>query len=97
AMGEIPGIRSITFDSERGGGPSGGRGLTVELRGNDIDLLAQASEDLSVFMSHLGNVKDVASSFTSGKPQWDVAINDLGRSLGLESDDVAMQVRAALY
>ncbi len=97
AMGEIPGIRSITFDSERGGGPSGGRGLTVELRGTDTRLLARASDDLAVFMAQLGGVKDIASSFSSGKPQWDVEINDLGRSLGLESDDVAMQVRAALY
>lgn len=97
ALGEIPGIRSLTFDAERGGGPSGGAGLTVELRGSNTDLLAQASAELAGSLAELSGVKDVASSFTNGKPQWDVALNELGRSLGLNADDVAAQVRAALY
>ncbi|PHS62334.1 MAG: multidrug transporter AcrB [Thalassobium sp.] len=97
AIGEIPGIRSLTFDAERGGGPSGGAGLTVELRGSNTELLAAASAELGDFMQQLGGVKDVASSFTNGKPQWDVELNERGRSLGLEADAVAQQIRAALY
>ena len=97
AIGEIPGIRSLTFDAERGGGPSGGAGLTVELRGSNTELLAAASAELGNFMQQLGGVKDVASSFTNGKPQWDVELNERGRSLGLEADAVAQQIRAALY
>ncbi len=97
AIGEIPGIRSLTFDAERGGGPSGGAGLTVELRGSNTELLAVASAELSDFMQQLGGVKDVASSFTNGKPQWDIELNERGRSLGLEADAVAQQIRAALY
>ncbi|WP_286716486.1 efflux RND transporter permease subunit, partial [Thalassolituus sp. UBA2009] len=97
AIGEIPGIRSLTFDAERGGGPSGGAGLTVELRGSNTELLATASAELGDFMQQLGGVKDVASSFTNGKPQWDIELNERGRSLGLEADVVAQQIRAALY
>ncbi|MCT7360975.1 efflux RND transporter permease subunit [Thalassolituus pacificus] len=97
AIGEIPGIRSLTFDAERGGGPSGGAGLTVELRGSNTELLAAASAELGDFMQQLGGVKDVASSFTNGKPQWDIELNERGRSLGLEADAVAQQIRAALY
>ncbi|MCD8520855.1 MAG: efflux RND transporter permease subunit [Saccharospirillaceae bacterium] len=97
AIGEIPGIRSLTFDAERGGGPSGGAGLTVELRGSNTELLATASAELGDFMRQLSGVKDVASSFTNGKPQWDVELNERGRSLGLEADAVAQQIRAALY
>ncbi|WP_430462793.1 efflux RND transporter permease subunit [Thalassolituus sp. LLYu03] len=97
ALGDIPGIRSLTFDAERGGGPSGGAGLTVELAGSNTELLAQASAELARNMAELSGVKDVASSFTNGKPQWDVVINDYGRSLGLSADDVSAQVRAALY
>ncbi|GGY34701.1 multidrug resistance protein [Bacterioplanes sanyensis] len=97
ALGEIAGIRSLTFDSERGGGPSGGAGLTVELRGSSTTELAAASADLAKALSSIGGVADVANSFTSGTPQWDVTLNAMGRGLGLSADDVAQQVRAALY
>ncbi|MDK2777552.1 MAG: efflux RND transporter permease subunit [Pseudomonadota bacterium] len=97
AIGEIAGIRSLTFDAERGGGPSGGAGLTVELQGSDTVLLQQASDELAATLAQLSGVKDVASSFTNGKPEWDVELNDLGRSLGLSAEDVAGQIRAALY
>ena len=97
AIGEIPNIRSLAFDAERGGGPARGAGLTVELRGTDNERLRVASEDLSDELAQLAGVKDVASSFTQGKPQWDVELNALGLSLGLDPADVAAQVRAALY
>lgn len=96
-IGEIPGIRSLTFDAERGGGPSGGAGLTVEMNGSNTRLLEAASEELAGYMERIGGVKDVASSFTSGKPQWDVKLTEFGRSLGLDDGMVAQQIRAALY
>jgi len=96
-IGEIPGIRSLTFDAERGGGPSGGAGLTVELRSSDSQALEEVSEAISLELTSLSSVADVASSFTSGKPQWDVELNSLGRSLGFEASNVAAQVRNALY
>ena len=96
-IGEIPGIRSLTFDSERGGGPSGGAGLTVELRGSHTDVLKRASEDMAQALAGITGVKDIANGFNSGKPQWDVELTDQGRSLGLEADDVAGQIRAAIY
>lgn len=97
AIGEIPGIRSLTFDAERGGGPSGGAGLTIELRGsNNADSLA-LSEDLMAEMSGLSGVVDLASSFTNGKPQWEIELSDAGRTLGLDASSVSSQVRSALY
>ncbi|ASP40111.1 multidrug transporter AcrB [Bacterioplanes sanyensis] len=97
ALGEIAGIRSLTFDSERGGGPSSGAGLTVELRGASTADLAAASADLAAALAQIGGVADVANSFISGTPQWDVSLNAMGRGLGLNADDVAQQVRSALY
>ncbi len=97
AIGEIPGIRSLTFDAERGGGPSGGAGLTIELRGsNNAESLA-LSEALMAEMATLSGVVDLASSYTNGKPQWDIELNAAGRSLGLNASDVSSQVRNALY
>jgi len=97
AIGEIPGIRSLTFDAERGGGPSGGAGLTIELRGsNNSDSLA-LSEALIAEMATLSGVVDLASSYTNGKPQWEIELNSAGRSLGLDASMVSSQVRNALY
>ncbi|MDF1764217.1 MAG: efflux RND transporter permease subunit, partial [Oleibacter sp.] len=75
----------------------GGAGLTVELRGSNTAVLQQASKELEFAMAEIGGVKDIANSFTSGKPQWDVELNDVGRSLGLQADNVAAQIRAAIY
>ncbi len=97
AIGEIPGIRSLTFDSERGGGPSGGAGLTLELRGSRTDVLAAAAADTAEALAGISGTKDVANGFTSGKPEWNVTLTERGRSLGLEASDVASQIRAALY
>lgn len=96
-IGEIPGIRSLTFDAERGGGPSGGSGLTVELRGSNSGDLRAASAALAEQLGQLSGVTDVANSFESGSPQWDIKLNALGRSLNLDANEVASQVRAALY
>jgi len=97
AIGEIPGIRSLTFDAERGGGPSGGAGLTIELRGSNIEDSFALSNELMDELSQLSGVVDLASSFTNGKPQWEIELNASGRSLGLNATAVSSQVRHALY
>ena len=97
AIGEIPGIRSLTFDAERGGGPSGGAGLTIELRGSNNEDSLALSERLMTELGTLSGVVDLASSYTDGKPQWDIELNAAGRSLGLDASSVATQVRNALY
>lgn len=97
AIGEIPGIRSLTFDSERGGGPSGGTALTIEVRGSNSQEIAAASADIAAMLQDISNVKDVANGYASGKPQWTIELTDKGRSLGLQANDVAQQVRASLY
>jgi len=96
-IGELSGVRSLTFDSERGGGPSGGAGLTVELRGSRTEILEQASADMAAAMAEISGVQDIANGFNSGKPEWDVELTEMGRSLGLESSAVAAQIRASIY
>lgn len=97
ALGEVAGAKNVSFDAERGAGPVSGRPFNMELRGSDTETLKQASQELSEILESLSGVKDVASSFTSGKPQWDIQLNNQGRSLGLTAAEVASQVRAALY
>jgi multidrug efflux pump subunit AcrB len=97
AIGEIAGIRSLTFDAERGGGPSGGAGLTIELRGSNNEDSLALSNELMAELRSLSGVIDLASSFTNGKPQWEIELNTMGRSLGFSAAAVSSQVRHALY
>jgi multidrug efflux pump subunit AcrB len=97
ALGEVAGVKSISFDAERGGGPSSGRPFTLELRGANADELANASAKLVSILESLNAVKDVESSLTNGNPEWDIKLNDNGRSLGLTASNVVDQVRNNLY
>lgn len=96
-LGELAGVKSISFDAERGGGPSSGRPFTLEIKGSDSTELALASEEVAQTLNSLSAVKDVENSLTSGKPKWDIELNDNGRSLGLNASNVATQVRNSLY
>ena len=96
-LGEIAGVKSVSFDAERGGGPVGGRPFTLELRSSDNQQLTKASEELESILKSLAPVKDVDNNLNSGKSQWNIELNELGRSLGLSASDVATQVRHAIY
>jgi multidrug efflux pump subunit AcrB len=41
--------------------------------------------------------RDIDDGFTPGKPQLDLAVNDVGRSLGLTAADIARQLRNSYY
>lgn len=95
-IGEIAGIQSLTYDAERGGGPSGGSPINMRLKSSDTQKLVAASKEAQNFIAELGGVLDVANSYTGGSPQYDIELNALGRSLGLSARDVATQVRSAI-
>ncbi|HEX3035105.1 MAG TPA: efflux RND transporter permease subunit, partial [Thermodesulfobacteriota bacterium] len=95
-VGQIPGARSLKFESDRGG-PGSGAALTVELSHSNIPTLEQASADLAERLIEFPNIKDVEEGYTPGKLQFDFVLSPEGRSLGLTSEDVARQVRYAFY
>ena len=96
-LGELAGVKSISFDAERGGGPASGRPFTLEIKGSNAEELALASDEVVQALNLLSAVKDVENSLTSGKPKWDIELNNNGRSLGLSATSVADQVRNSLY
>ena len=94
--GQIPGLESLSFESDRGG-PGRGAALTVELSHRDFNVLDRASADLAEKLSLFPGVKDINDGFTPGKEQMDFRIKPEGDSLGLTSSTVARQVRNAFY
>lgn len=92
AVGDIAGLESLKFESDRGG-PGSGDALTIELSHRDIDTLDRASEALAARLGEFSVVKDIDDGFTPGKRQYSFTINDTGESLGLTAMNIASQVR----
>ena len=95
-VGTIAGAEYVKFESDRGG-PGSGAALTVELSHRSTRVLEQAGQDLAEALSKYAQVSDIDDGFSAGKVQLDVRIRPEGRSLGLTSQDVARQIRAAFF
>jgi len=95
-VGQIPGLESLRFESDRGG-PGSGASLTIELSHRDIAVLDRASEKLAALLSNFPNVKDIDDGYTPGKEQLNFKIKPEGQSLGLTAQEIARQVRNAFY
>ena len=95
-VGQIPGLESLLFESDRGG-PGSGAALTIELSHRNIEVLDKASEKLAEILSDFSNVKDIDDGYTPGKEQLNFTIKPEGQSLGLTAREIAQQVRSAFY
>ena len=93
-VGEIPGISSLTFESEW---RSVGEDINVELTHDDFDILLAAAEQLKLILRDYEGVTDIKDSFEEGKREIKLALKDTGRTLGLTLADLARQVRQGFY
>ncbi len=96
AAGEVFGVESIQYQSDRGG-PGGGAGVTVQLSHGDVETLNHASATLAERLAEINYVTDVDDGYQPGKPQWSLRLNESGRALGLTSTELGSQVRDAFY
>ncbi len=96
ASGTPIGIESIKFESDVGG-PGRGSAITLELRHNDLEVLKKASAELADSLSYFPRVSDIADGFTPGKQQIDFQVKPEARSLGLNSREIARQIRSSYY
>lgn len=94
AVGELPGISSLTFTSQFF---SAGEAVHVQLSHHDVDKLQDAVETLKQDLAPFRGVTDIADSFVLGKRELGISITPAGRSAGLVLEDIARQVRQAFY
>jgi multidrug efflux pump subunit AcrB len=95
-VGALPGLESLRFAADRGG-PGSGAALSIELSHRDVEVLDRASRALARQLEEFPYVKDVNDGRSPGKEQLDFRLKPEGRSLGLTSQEVARQVRAAFH
>ena len=91
-VGSIADIKSVRYESDRGG-PGSGAAISVELSHRNIDVLDRASTVLAEQLMDFPAIKDVDEGYAQGKVQFDFKVNELGASLGLNTTEVGRQVR----
>ncbi len=95
-VGVIPGTESSRYESDRGG-PGSGASISVELSHSDVDMLERSASALAERLAQFSNVKDIDDGYTPGKKQFDFRLTAEARSLGLTSNEIGTQIRAAFY
>jgi multidrug efflux pump subunit AcrB len=92
--GVIPDAKSVTFQSELF---TVGNPIEVHLSLDDQERLLAAADALKAELNQYPGVFDVADSFLPGKEEMQLTLKPTARSLGLTLNDLAQQVRHALY
>lgn len=79
----------------RGGANNGQPDLTLVLRGRDIPTLKLASEELQEALAAYPGVSNVYDDLPYGRDQIIYSINPAGKSLGITTESLGRQLRAA--
>ncbi|MZR29995.1 efflux RND transporter permease subunit [Sneathiella litorea] len=89
---EMPGIQRIAL-TERIGGPPG-RELDIRLKGDNVDALKSAAEEVKELLKQFRGVSDIEDDLPVGKQEIILELTPRGRALGFTTEDIATQVRA---
>ncbi|MGH8561870.1 MAG: efflux RND transporter permease subunit, partial [Nevskiales bacterium] len=88
-----PGVENFELYSPTGGPP--GRDIELRLRGDDINLLKSAAEELATALRGFAGIHAVADDTPYGREQLIYRLNPQGERLGLTVSEVGRQLRAA--
>ncbi len=94
-VGEIPDVLSINY-KEPAAGPAG---LPIDMRlsGADLNTLKMASMELQTWLARYKGVQDLSDDLRPGKPEIRLRLREGALGLGLDSSNIANQLRAGFY
>ena len=95
AAGDVPGVRSLTFESA--GFVGGGSDISLILAHNDEQQLAEAAVVLGKALEALDGVSDIESTAEPGKRQIEFDLTPAGSAAGLTVSDLARHLRNAFF
>jgi len=93
--GDILGVEQLTF-SIIAGGP-GGNPIEIQLKGNDLEQLQLAADDLKNEIGKYPGTFDITDNFRPGKMEMQIHLRKGAKSLGITLADIAIQIRQAYY
>ncbi|MFG0257361.1 MAG: efflux RND transporter permease subunit [Phycisphaerales bacterium JB043] len=94
-LGEIPGIKSLRFE-ELTGGPAG-PGITLTLVGKNAEAIMPAAKEVADLIATYDAVHSVANDADAGQREMRIELRPGARELGLTTDSIALQLRAAVF
>ncbi|MCB1955577.1 MAG: efflux RND transporter permease subunit [Rhodocyclaceae bacterium] len=89
----VAGLELLTFTARRAGPP--GRDLNVRLIGDDADTLKAAALELAETLKSIPGVSDTEDDMPFGREQLIYRLNPAGEALGLTTESLGRQLRAA--
>jgi len=94
-VGEIAGVEKLVFSTVQGG--PAGNPIEIQLAGNDLNQLRQATDELKAEIGTYPGTMDIADNFKPGKQEKQIRIKQGAKSLGITMEDVARQIRQSFY
>ncbi|MFQ5412961.1 MAG: efflux RND transporter permease subunit [Phycisphaerae bacterium] len=91
----IPRVERLRFNGIQGG--PGGMPIHLEISGDRIDDLIAVADRFKRRLADFEGVSDITDDFDAGRPEVRVELLDSARALGLTTQSLATQVRAAFY
>ncbi len=91
--GPMPAAEQVTF----GAASAFGKPVSVALRGNDLEQVRAAAEELKRELSDLAELKDVTDNDQEGQREIRLKLNDRAFALGLTPAAILAQVRAGFF
>ncbi|WP_375177422.1 efflux RND transporter permease subunit [Marinobacter mobilis] len=88
-----PGLENLVIDERRGGPP--GKDISIRLSGTDALSLRQAADELTQAIGSLPGVLDTTDNMPWGREQLIYGVNAFGDALGLTTESLGGQLRAA--
>jgi len=93
-VGPVSGTNELIFATESA---AGGNAIDLEIVGNDIEKLREATNIAKAALASYDGVNDLSDSDILGKRELQLAILPAGKALGLRLEDIARQVRQGFY
>lgn len=93
-IGDLPGVKYMSLDASVG---FSGDPISVELRGQDLQQMRLAADELKRALHDYDGVFDIRDTFDSGGVEADIRISEQGKALGLGQAELARQVRQAFF
>ena len=93
-IGEIPGAEKLSLSSSFG---DFGRPISIALYGDDINRIGELSEKVREYLKSYPGIFDIQDNLSNSREEIKLNVNDLSSSLGLSQNDIANQVRNAVF